>query len=488
MAPAHTPAPGSDGTYSHGGYLLEQGEKNAKLRGANQWVTYDNIVANVTIVAAAVGVWLDLAGSSKWAAIPNPKGGRDAKLAAELVQEGFLDARMETKWRGVVKRQAVKRFRGFAMHAMGWRRSADGRIVLAELAHRPQWSIERWMKPSETGPLTGVVQRTRSGAEFPIDRGDLFYSREGALGDDPRGVGLFRHLAEVADIFSRARQVQMIGFDVDVNGVPVGRAPLSQLEQAARDAGVGATAATEDERAAAIRAYVLAQCVPIRDFCENRVVGPKRSLLLDSLPFFSTETDGSSRPIAGTFQWSVEILKQNIGSLPELGSAIRGLTWEMAVVLSAEFLLVGGEGSSGAYAASADKTNLFATRVNSSLDDVGDDAERDIVPDLLARNGLTDERLMPSLQHEPVSRTAAKTAAESLRALAAAKLKPGDPAENVLRARMELPPAEYDEEDIEAWRAARRGPRRTPEVRTDEQPAEDPAPSGDSPPEEDSEA
>lgn len=430
--------------------MYEFGEKNSKLVGANRWATYDNLIANVTIVAAAIGIWLDLVGSVKWTAVPNPKGGRDAKLAAELVQDGLIDARMPTRWRSVVKRQAVKRFRGFAMHAKGWRRDVAGRIVLAELAHRAQWSIERWNKPSESDPWTSVVQRSRMGTEYPIERSDLFYSVEGALGDDPRGVGLMRHLVEVADTFVRARQLQMIAYDTDCNGIPLGRAPLAKLQAEAVNLG-----GVAQDDAAGIAAYVAARTRPISDLIENRVVNEKRSLLLDSLPYFSTETDGAQKP-SSVLEWSVETLRQNIGSIPELGKTLGGLNWEMAVVLSCEHLLIGGQGSSGAYAASNDKTSLFATRVNSTADDVGDDAERDVVPDLLARNGMTDERLLPTMQHEPVSRTAAGQAAAMLKDLAAAALRPGDPAANVLRARAELPPEpEPSEAEIAADRARR---------------------------------
>lgn len=461
-------APGSDGIIAPGGYLFSTGERNSKLTGESRWVTQDNLIANVTIIASAIGIWLDLGGSAKWTAIPNPRGGADAQLAADIVQQGLLGAPMPTRWRSVVKRQTMKRFRGFAMHAKGWRRRDDGMIVLSELAHRPQWSIERWIKPTETEPWSGVVQRTRMGQEFPIDRADLFYSHEGALGDDPQGIGLLRHLVEVADVFKRYRQIQGIAFDSDANGIPLGRAPLSKL---AREAVNGGGCDADDT--AAISAYVRARVAPIADLIENRIVTPNRSLLLDSLPYFTTETDGTERP-SSLLEWSVETLRQDIGSIPELGKALNELNLEMARVLSAEGMLMGGPGSSGAYAASADKSSLFAQRVDVTNDDIGDDAERDIVPDLLARNGITDERLMPSLQHESVSRAAARGAAEMLKNIAAAKLKPGDPAENVLRARAELPAApEPDEEDLAAWRASRR----PPEVRAEEPDEDEPAPT-----------
>ena len=454
---ATTRAPGTDGAISVGGYLLDVGERNQKLSGANRWVTHANLIANITIIASAVGVTLDLAGSSKWTAVPNPKGGADAKLAAELVQDGVINARMDERWRtAVVPRQMMAVPHGFAMHAKGWRRAPDGRIVLAELAHRPQWSIDQWIKPTETAPWTGVVQRTRMGTTFPIQRGDLFYSRRGALGDDPRGVGVLRHAVEVAEILARYRQLQGIAFDTDANGIPLGRAPLGQLvQQACRSIADGGGGVSPDDTDG-IRSYVDAQTRPLRDLIENRVVTHRRSLLLDSLPYFSqTSADGSQRA-EQIYQWDLETLRQQIGSIPELGKALFELNTEIARLFSAEYLLI--DGSGGSFSLHADKTNLSASRINAWLDAISDDAERDIVPDICIRNGITDERAWPSLQHEPVSRTSIALSATMLKDLHAAALKPGDPAENVLRARAELPPApEPDDEDVAAWRAGRAG-------------------------------
>lgn len=464
-------APGSDGTISVGGWLLDSGEKRAELRGATRWITYDNLIANIAIVASAIGVTLDLGGSAKWTAVPNPQGGADAKYAAELVQDGVIDVRMDERWRtAVVPRQLVGEFRGFAMHAKGWRRDSSGRIVLAELGHRPQWSIERWIKPTETSPWTGVVQRTRMGAEFPLERSDLLYSRRGALSDDPRGIGLLRHAAEVAEILNRYRQLQGIAFDTDCNGIPIGRAPLSKLiTQATMSASAGGGGLAADDTDG-INAYLATQTKAIRDLIQKRVVTEKRSLLLDSLPYFNTKVDGS-QDASLTLEWSIDTVRQLIGSIPELGRAIGELNAELARLFSAEWMLLDGGG--GAFAMHADKSNLYAARLNSWLDRIGDDGERDVVPDICRRNGITDERCWPSLQHEPISRTSIALAAQMLKDLHAAALKPGDPAENVLRARAELPPApEPDEDDIAAWRAGRAGGKPSAAPADDEDPEE----------------
>lgn len=443
-------APGSDGVIAIGGWLYEY-EKNPKVSGANRWVTYDNLHANVAIVAAAIQAWLTLGGSVKWTAQENPAGGADATRCAELVQEGLIDARMTKPWRQVVKRQLMKKFRGFALHAKGTRRDDQGRIVFAELAHRPQWSVEKWDKPTETDPWTGIVQRTRMGATFPIARADLFYSVEDGFTDSPDGVGLFRHLVETEKIFTRYRQLHGIGVDEDVNGIPLGRAPLSELARQAVEFGN-----VDKDDVEGIAAYVNARTSQMRDLMQNRVVGYGRSLLLDSLPYFTTETDGSSRP-SSVYQFNYETIKSTIGSIPELRQSIDDLNREFARVMCAEWLLMGdSEGSRNVHDG---KLGMFAAVINATLDDIADDATRDLSWWLTARNGYDPDKCAPTLVHEPVRVSSAMQAAEMLATLAKAGLMPDDEAINALREREDLPPApEVADEDRLAPRGSARKP------------------------------
>lgn len=451
-------APGSDGVVALGGWLYQH-EKNTKLSGASRWITYDNLHANIAIVAAAIQAWLTLGGSVKWKAQENPRGGADAARCAELVQEGLIDARMTKPWRAVVKRQLMKKFRGFALHAKGTRRDDQGRIVFAELAHRPQWTVERWDKPTETDPWTGIVQRTKLGKEMPIDRGDLFYSVEDGFTDSPDGIGLFRHMVETEKIYTRYRQLHGIGVDEDVNGIPLGRAPLSELARQAVEFG-----GVDKDDAAGIASYVNARTASMRDLMQNRVVGYGRSLLLDSLPYFTTETDGSSRP-SGMYQFNYETIKSTIGAIPELRASLDDLNREFARVMCAEWLLMGD--SEGARSVHDGKIDMFAAVINATLDDIADDATRDLSWWLTARNGYDPDKCAPTLTHEPVRTQSAMAAAEMLATLAKAGLMPDDEAINALRQREDLPPApDVDPEDKLA-------PRGKPAPLEDDDPVDD---------------
>lgn len=433
-------APGSDGVVSYSGYL-QTSEKNPLLIGPNKWVTQDNVVANTAAVAAAVHVTLALIGSVRWSLRENPAGGADAKRCAELVHDGLLARRMTKPWRAVVRKQALKKLRGFALHAKGTVRDNQGRIVFSELAHRPQWTIERWLKPDETAPWVAVVQRTNSGKTFQIDRRDLFYSVDDSLPDSPDGLGLLRHLVDIAEMFKRFRQLQATAFDEDVNGIPVARAPLAKLYAEAKAQNLSDEDAT---------AHVNAQTQFLRDLISNRVVEYGRSLTLDSIPYFSEEVTSSKRPSA-VYEWSVDTIKSMIGSIPELRMALGDLNREMLRVLCAEWMAMGD--SEGARAVHADKTQMYCAVWNSVLDDIADDGDRDLVWWLVARNGYDPVTCAPTLVHEPIQMRSAVEAAQVLELIAKAKLKPDDEAIAILRERVDLPaPPAPTEEEIKASR------------------------------------
>ena len=426
-------APGTNGVWAPGGYLYSS-ERDRKLTGTQKWVTQDNLVANVAIVASAVNIWLTLAGSVKWKATANKRGGRNARKCVDLVQEGLIDARMPERWRAVVRRQAMKKFRGAAMHAKAFRRDSMGRHVFAELAHRPMWTIDKWLQRAEGEPWYAITQRARSGQEVPqIAREDLFFSSENAVSDSFEGLGLLRHLVKLGDTLEGFEALERLGFDNDMRGMPIGRAPLGKLASEATTIG-----GVDPDDKAAIAAYVTAQVKFLQDLLSNHVVTAERSLLFDSAVHRAESVDGADR-LSSVFEWSYDTVKSQMSGMPELGGAIARVVRYMAIVLCAEWLLLGGEDAGGAYAMHGDKTAMFGLNVEGVIDDIQDDAERDLVWPLCARNGYNPETDAPTLEHEPIPTQSIESAARSLVLIRQAALRPGDKAGDMLRGRMGLP-------------------------------------------------
>lgn len=428
--PATDPA-GADGVSIVGGFIVSSRESDRRLQGNQKWITYDNEVLNVAVIGAAVNVWTRLGGSAKWQAEPNPRGGAAGIVAAELVTEGLLEAPLTTPWPQVVRRQLMKVFRGFALHEMTVRRRSDDVIVLADLQDRPQWTVWRWNRPDERMPWVGIEQQTMTGGgPYYIERPRLFYSVENTLTASPEGVGLLRLVAESCRVLELYQKWEGIGFQTDLRGVPSARAPLGKLVEQAKAAGKK----TEAE----IKAYVQGQTKFLEDFLFGHNKTDEQGVMLDSATYLSK--DAAQSP-SSVYQWAFDLIRGSTSGMPEVGTAIGRIIQDIARVMNAEWLLLGGRSSGGAYSMHEDKTAMFGLCVNSALADIAADATRDIATRLVRLNGLDPETCTPRLVPEPVAAGAVKDACHALALLAQAALDPRDKAINVLRSRLDLPPA-----------------------------------------------
>lgn len=421
---------GSDGTAIYAGYIYLN-ERRPELTLINKWRTFDNMILDVALVASVVNVWTTLGGSGKWTAEPNPRGGKDAERGAEIVTEGLLNAQLNTPWTTVVRRQLMKKLRGFALHEALVRRRDDGMVIYKDIQHRPQWTIDRWDKPDEQTDWIGVSQLTRTGKRFYIPRERLFYSVENTLTDSPDGVGVLRLIAETVRRLQIYQELEGVGLQTDLRGIPIVRVPLADLREQARAAGCG-----DDETK--IKAYIDAQVSDLRTFIVAHNKNPEQGLLFGSDTY--TTKDEAQSP-SSIYKWSAELLSSASSSLPDARAAIARELAEVARIMCAEWLLLGGEDAGGAYSMHEDKTAMFCLMLNAGRKDLATDAQRDLAARLIALNGLDPETCTPTLVPEPVATQSVEVAARTLLALQQAGLHPRDKAMNVLRGRMDLPDA-----------------------------------------------
>jgi len=414
---------GGDGISTYGG-VLPDGETHRDLAGGRKWTTYANAV-NTAIVATGVRYFGNLLAGTEWHAEPNPAGGKDAERAAQIVTDGLLQAQMSRPWSAIVRKAAMYRFYGFSLHE--WivrRRDSDGLWVFADIAHRPQDSIDRWDKPDEQTSWRAVSQLTRGGNRYVIPRNRLFYCFDDTLTDSPDGSGLLRHVVELVRRLNVLEGLEGFGFETDLRGMPMGRAPIAELR---------AQAGTEDE--AQIRAYVDRKTKNIRDKLENIIKSPEKLqwLLLDSSTY-----KGADQTVTAVQKWAFELLKGDATGLADVNVVIGRLQFEIARVFGIDFALVGADG--GSYALHEDKTSMFATTLQATLSEISAFATNDLARVLVAFNGLDPETCTPRLVAEPISTDAIEVVTRALMNLSSAGLRADDPARNVIRKRLRLPP------------------------------------------------
>ena len=399
---------GAAGTANYGGYLVVR-EKSPELASHDaRYRTFANILANTSIVAAGVRYYVNLIGGARWSFSP-AQGQRTAQYAELL--EAMLTDDPETSWARIVRRAAMYRFYGFSVQEWTATRRGDGMLTLADVAPRAQVTIERW-DTDEKGKMRGAIQESPQTHEpIYLPREKLLYVVDDTLEDSPEGYGLFRQLVAPAKRLSRYEQLEGFGFETDLRGIPIARAPLTELAEKVERGDI-----TEADRKRLE--------APLADFVREHIKNPELGMLLDSEVVRGT--DDAERP-STTRMWDVELLQGSSTSFAENASAIERLNREIARILGVEQLLLGSD--TGSYALSKDKTHAFYLLVDGALTEIREAVEKDLVTALWRLNGWPVD-MMPEIKTEAVSYIDVEQAAAALRdlAMAGAPLVPDDPA------------------------------------------------------------
>lgn len=397
---------GFPGTSVLGGFI-QSIEDNSRLVGREKYKTFSEFLANVTIVAAGVRYFLNMLAKADWIAEPadHPQGQEFAERTEEALFNGA------TPWKRVVRRAGMSRFHGFSIQEWTAGRQEDGSLGFTDIAPRPQITIERW-DVDETGRVLGVVQRSpQTVREVYLPREKVVYVVDDTINDSPEGLGLFRHISEACRKLVRYEQLEGFGYELDLRGVPVGRAPLAALNG-------------QVTRGQLSQAKVTQLLQPLTDFIKGHIKSPQLGLLLDSVTYRST--DDASTP-SGVRQWDMELLTGSNTSQGDIARAILRLNQETARVLGVENLLVGGDGV-GSLALSRDKSENFGLLVDSALGELAEAFERDLLDVLFMLNGWPLEA-KPELKPESIQHRDVAEITEAIRnmAMAGAMITPEDP-------------------------------------------------------------
>lgn len=403
---------GEAGTPVYGGFV-QSNEKDPRLASQARYRAFSENLANVSIVAAGVRYFLNLTASASWKVEPADDSA-PAREKAELVEAMMCD--MATPWKRVVRRAAMYRFYGFSIQEWTAKRREDGLIGMADVEPRPQMTIRQW-DVDRTGTVMGVVQYSpQDQKELYLPRSKLVYCVDDSLSDSPEGLGLFRHLVEPCKRLRRYEFIEGFGIEGDLRGIPVGRAPYKELNDA-----VAAGTMTAAERARMLNG--------IETMVRHHVKNPEQGLMMDSSTYAAKDDAQSPSSI---YKWGIELLRGEGHGLEETAEAIERLNRELARVLGVEHLLLGtGEGS---LALSRDKSHTFYVLVDGSLEEIASMLDRDFVTPIWRLNGW-DMKLRPRLKPEAIAFQDVMKVTGALKDLAAAGvvLDPQDPAVQEIR-------------------------------------------------------
>lgn len=422
-APTPNRAQGVSGFAVYGGYI-DNREQNAKLLGTERWRTASDILTNISVVAASVRFMMNLIARPEWTFVPAEEDNREAEEYAEFMADVVYD--MDSSWTSIVRRMGMFRYHGFGMHEWVLKKRDDGRVGLKSLYVRPAHTVTRW-DMNDDGSVRGVWQTDpQTGKEVYLPRSKVVYLVDDTLTDYPDGMGWFRHLVDPAERLKSLLQLEAVGFERDLSGIPVGRAPITEINQMVKRGDI--TQAQADSQLAGLRNAVSMQ----RKSSET-------GFLFDSQPYFATGAD--SETPSSVMQWGLELLTGEPGSLEELGKAVNRLATDMALIMGTDVILTGRDGE-GSRALSEDKSRNLYLSANAILVDIAESIDRDVIGPVWAANGFPEE-MRPTAKVEDVSfkDIDQMTKALSEMATAGAILAPDDPAFDALRDLMGLPHA-----------------------------------------------
>lgn len=360
--------------YGFPGYTVYNGyvstlEKSPKLIGNTKFKTFSNLVANVPIVTASLFYFKNILGKSIWsiqATSSEPK----AQEVAKKVQRLLYDTR--TPFNSVAARAAMYYFFGFSVQEWTAERKKYGLIGFKDVAPRPQHTIERW-HVDNSGEVKGITQRVDSvSAEVYLPRERLLYVVDNSIYDAPDGLGALRGVIESAEKLQSLQFLESLGYDSDLRGVPIARAPLAEMytQKAAGE--------LSDED-------INQLLNPVLDWIQNPSRKYGQSILLDS----DTYRDNEDTPSAQK-KWDLQSMESYSKTQAEINKTIVREIAQVARVLGTEHLVL-GDSERGSFALAKAKVDNFYVTVDTISREVAQAIQRDLVKPLLALNGWPQE-------------------------------------------------------------------------------------------------
>jgi len=378
----------------------------------------------------------------KWQAQPSPDAPEaEAKAEAEFA-ESILDDMSHT-WEDFIAEALTMLVYGWSYFEIVLKRRigpletdpqkrskfSDGRIGIRKLAPRSQDSLSKW-EMQDDGGIAGLWQIPplptpgKPGQIFiPIERALLL--RTTSRKNSPEGISVLRTAYRPWFYLTRIQEIEAIGIERELAGLPVVRIPNSLLAS----------------EAAADQAIVETYKKIARDVKRNEQGG----VVIPSDPFL--DADGNPTSVKRV---DIELLTSGGTRAIDTDKTVRRYQADIARAVLAEFIMLGSD-SKGSFALSKDKTSMFSRACETFLNQIAAAVNRFLLPRIWDYNGL-DRATMPSMKPgrvSPIDLGELGTFIESM-SRSGATLFPDDNLENYLRDEADLPEKSQEAMDLQA--------------------------------------
>ena len=248
---------------------------------------------------------------------------------------------------------------------------SDGHYGIRKLASRAQWTIDSFKVDEKTGEILGVNQERSALTSNFIPKNKMVHYRTTTTNNDPSGRSILRNSFKSYVYLNTMQATEGIAVERELNGIPIIRIPSDYL----------ADDATEDQ--VAIRK--MAERIG-RDLKFNE----QGSIVLPSDVWVVEDKATTHRLV------DVELIASNGNRNIAIDPIIRRYQHDIARSVMAEFLMLGSS-TTGSYALSKSKTDIFLRSVESYINTIYDVLNAQVVKPLWELNGF-DVELMPTLK------------------------------------------------------------------------------------------
>lgn len=345
---------GATGLNRSVGYVNE--EFLPALRGPKASQIYREMLSNSPLIGASVTTIEMLLKNVAWE-VEAPNDSESAKKAEEIVRESMEE--MDTSWRDFIAEALSFIWYGWAFFETTYVKRGKY-IGWADMSIRGQESLIRWVF-DDYGRSVGMIQSAPPKYTFttiPTSRG--VHIRNRGRKRNPEGISALRNAYEPWYYSKRMMQVEAVGIERDLAGLPVMWVPADILRDSAKNQAKQKQLEQFTKLVRSVR----------RDANEGLI-----------LPLeYDTETKQK--------RYEFQLLTSGGGRQFDTDKIIQRYEQRMLQAMMTDFIMLGASSPNGSYAMHLDKTGMLRAALNGHANQIAEALNRQAIPQLMALNSI----------------------------------------------------------------------------------------------------
>ena len=363
---------------------FKAGEKLPELRGNRAINKYREMRDNSAVIGAVLYAVEQVLRDVDMKVVPSDKDAPASVEAAEWMTSVFEDMEhtlddhiseaLNFLWMGFSWNEVVyKRREGLDTRNPKKRsKYSDGKIGVRKIVSRAPWTITKFEIDQITGEVYGVRQKnTRGGASELIPTNKSLYYHTTTIDGDPTGRSILRNAYTSYEYLNNFQSIEAIAVEREFHGIPVGRIPAEYLSPNA----------TGDQQAVRVQMEKILKDLKLN--AQGYALLPS-DLLLDN--------EGKSTGGVAARLVDIELISSQGNRNIDINPIIQRYQHDIARSVLSEFLMLGSD-SSGSYALSKSKTDLFLRALESYINTIADVLNKQLVERLWELNGFPVETM-----------------------------------------------------------------------------------------------